>query len=943
MGNDLRLQVLLNAIDRVTAPLRSIQRQSTVAAQALKAARDRLKGLNDSQKQINGFRELKQGLTSTRTELLAAQESTKALGRALSQTQNPTRALQRDFEHARTALQRLKDQESAQTRQLQTLRQSLQTAGIETRNLGEHERRLQQQMLNANSQIDAQRRRLEALTKQQQQLTRASKAYQQGQQQVGNIAGKGAAGMAIGGTALYAGARMFAPGVEFDASMSKTQAITRLGKDSEELKALRDQARELGGSTMFTAGQAADAQGFLGMAGFDPKSIKDAMPGMLDLAAAGGTELAQTADIASNIMSGLGLKTDQMGRLGDVLVGTFTRSNTNLQMLGETMKYAAPMAKTYGISLETAAAMAGKLGDAGLQGSMGGTVLSTVMNRLAAPPKMAADALEKLNIKTADANGNLRELPDILKEIHDKTAGMGTAVKGGVFKAIAGAEAVKGMAHLVDQAGSSELQKFIATLQQTQGESNKTAKVMAENLKGDITTLKSAWADLGIEVEEQQDGALRALVKRITRVIGSIKTWTRENPVLAGALVKVAAGIAIAAAVLGTLALTLATILGPMVLLRFLLAQLGIRFPGITGLIKILGQTLMGSLIPAIRAAGVALWGLATNPAALAIAAAIAAIAVTALVIYKYWEPIKAWMIGLFTGIKDGLKPIRDAFSAAFSPIAPLIARLWTLIKPLVAWFGELLSPVQASGDELGRATWSGIEFGRGVGAVLTGLLTPLRVLLEFIAQIPKAFDGGLSGIAALILNFSPLGLFYRAFAGVMSYFGVELPGKFTEFGSMIIDGLIGGIKEKFGSLKEAFSSIGDSSIGWFKEKMGIHSPSRVFAELGGFTMEGLTQGLEGGQKGPLSALTSLGKQLTAAGTLALSATAMPALAVDERPPIRSSNSSIVYDSHDTYEINFPASPGMDLKSMEKSLRTMLSRIENEKKARQRSKLSDLE
>ena len=107
--------------------------------------------------------------------------------------------------------------------------------------------------------------------------------------------------------------------------------------------------------------------------------------------------------------------------------------------------------------------------------------------------------------------------------------------------------------------------------------------------------------------------------------------------------------------------------------------------------------------------------------------------------------------------------------------------------------------------------------------------------------------------------------------------------------------------------------------------------------------MAGLTKGLEGGQKGPLNALSSMGKQLTAAGTLALSATAMPALAVDDRPPISSSPAAAVYDSHDTYEFTITAAPGMDLQGMEKTLRAMLNKIENEKKARQRSKLSDRE
>ena len=193
------------------------------------------------------------------------------------------------------------------------------------------------------------------------------------------------------------------------------------------------------------------------------------------------------------------------------------------------------------------------------------------------------------------------------------------------------------------------------------------------------------------------------------------------------------------------------------------------------------------------------------------------------------------------------------------------------------------------------------------------------------------------------MVNFSPLGLLYQAFSGVLSYLGIELPSRFTEFGSMIVNGLVNGLTAGLGAVKDTISSIGDASIGWFKEKLGIHSPSRVFAELGGFTMAGLTQGLEGGQKGPLNALTSMSKQLTAAGTLALGATAMPAFAVDNTPPISSAPAAAVYDSHDTYEFSITAGAGTDLQSLEKSVRAMLARIENEKKARQRSKLSDLE
>ncbi|MNM92000.1 hypothetical protein D3C81_1043180 [compost metagenome] len=139
-------------------------------------------------------------------------------------------------------------------------------------------------------------------------------------------------------------------------------------------------------------------------------------------------------------------------------------------------------------------------------------------------------------------------------------------------------------------------------------------------------------------------------------------------------------------------------------------------------------------------------------------------------------------------------------------------------------------------------------------------------------AEIKAGFSGGISGILTVLANFSPIGLIYQAFAGVLNYLGVDMPARFTEFGGMIISGLVKGLTAGFGAVKDAISSIGTSTIGWFKEKLGIHSPSRVFAELGGFTTEGLAQGLERGSKEPLDAIAKLGQQLSQAGSFELSA-----------------------------------------------------------------------
>ncbi|MDH0099949.1 phage tail tape measure protein [Stutzerimonas stutzeri] len=859
MARDLNLKVNLQALDNATRPLRTIASGATSLGRALKDTRGELKGLQAQQKDVSSFRNLKGAADQTGGALQANRERIKALSREMAAAETPTKALTREFQSAVRQGHALKQKHNEQQRELQGLRGKLGEAGISTRNLSDHERELRQRIERTNQTMGQQEQRLKQLTAQQKRLGQAKADYDRTQQLAGSMAATGAGGLATGSGMLYAGAQLMAPGLEFDAAMSKVQALTKLDAGSEELGALRQQARDLGASTQFTAGQAADAQGFLAMAGFKQQAIIAAMPGMLDLAKAGDTDLAATADIASNILSGLGMQASEMGRMGDVLTATFSNSNTNLQMLGETMKYAAPIAKTYAVDLETVSAMAGKLGDAGIQGSMGGTALSSIMNRLAAPPKAAADALDELGVKTADAAGNLRPMPDILKEIYEKTKNLGTADRGGFLKAIAGEEAVKGMSHLVDQAGSGELQAFIAQLQSAEGSASRVSKVMADNLRGDLSAMGSAWEDLGIQLQEQQNGPMREITQTITGIIGGVKGWIAENPKLAANIVKTAAGIGVLMAGMGGLTLAIASMLGPFAMVRYGMMLFGIRGAGLAGTLFNLGKTALPLVGKGILFIGRALM---MNPIGLAITA----IAGGAYLIYRNWDKVGPYFLGLWNEIKTG-------------------------------------------------------------------------------------FSGGLAGIAATIVNFSPLGLFYRAFAGVLGYLGVDLPSKFTDFGGMLMQGLANGIKNAAGAVKGAVVGAADSSIGWFKEKLGIHSPSRVFAELGGFTMAGLEQGLQAGERGPLSQLTDTAKRLTAAGAIGLSAAvgAMPAaaepVAFDTRPPLaaRAASPAGAQSAPASITVHIHAAPGQDANAIARAVAAELDRRERERGARARSSLFDQE
>ncbi|MFI7864496.1 phage tail tape measure protein [Ectopseudomonas khazarica] len=844
MANDLKMEVILQAIDRATRPIRAITQGSVGLGRALKESRDQLKTLQAQQRDISSWRTLRTAAGQTEQSLQQARDRVKELGRQMAANGVPTRQMQRDLQGAIRAATALKREHQEQQTQLQGLRGKLNAAGISTRTLSTHERELRNRIEHTNKSIAEQTRRMQVLAQQSKRLAQARAQYDKTQQLAGSMAGSGAAGLASGSGILYAGARLLAPGLDFDASMSKVQSLTRLDKNSPELAALREQARQLGASTQFTAGQSADAQGFLAMAGFNPNAIRAAMPGMLSLAKAGDSELAETADIASNILTGFNLQASDMGRVGDVLVGAFTRSNTNLQMLGETMKYVAPVAAGVGQDIETMAAMAGKLGDAGIQGSMGGTALRAIISRLAAPPKMAADALNELGISAKDAQGNMRDMPTVLQEIYEKTKTMGDAERSGFLKGIAGEEAFSGLQVLVQQAGNGELQKFIGTLREARGEAEQTAKVMADNLRGDLATLNSAWEDLGIQLQTQQDGPLRNIAQGITRVIGGITAWVKENPALAGQLVKTAAGLGLIMATMGGLTLMLASILGPFAMVRYGMMLLGIKSLGAVSALKTVGSVLLwiGRLAMA-------------NPIGLLITALV----VGAVLIYKNWDAVKAYLLGLWDELQAG-------------------------------------------------------------------------------------FSGGLGGIAATIINFSPLGLFHRAMAGVLSYFGVDIPARFTDFGGMLMDGLVNGITAGLGRVKDAITGAGGAAIDWFKQKLGIHSPSRVFAELGGFTMQGLERGLIKGQDGPLGAVLGLGKQLVAAGAITFGA-AGSAIAMDNRPPLGSQSAPRAAQGQQPapISIHVHAAPGMDEQRLANLVAIEVAKLQRAQQARNRSALSDQE
>ena len=777
MSNNLKLQVVLSAVDKLTAPFRSAQESNKRLASAVRQSRDSLKTLNQQASQIDGFRKIKQQLTSTQQAYQSATQRVATLAKEIANSENPTKKQLEAFKKAQREAGQLKTKYEQLQQSAQRQRSALQANGISTNQLGQAQRRLNSDIERTTQQLRRQENQLRRSAEQERRMVAAKSQYQKTLDVRNKMAGTGATMTATGAGMLYSAKQTLMPGYEFNVGMSKVQALTRLDKNSDEFKMLREQARELGATTAFTANQVAQGQAFYAMAGFKPEQIKNAMPGTLAMSLAGDIDLGTTADIGSNILTGFKLDSDQMGRVSDVLVGAFTRSNTSLTMLGDTMKYVAPVASGLGVDLETAAAATGKLGDAGIQGSMAGTSLRAILGRLAEPPKMAAKALEELGIKTRDAKGNLRDFPELLAELDKKTAKMGNAQRAGFFKHIAGEEAFSALSVLAEQAGKGELQTLVADLKQAKGEAQKVAGTMTDNLSGDMKNLQSAWEDLGIQIFDGIDSPLRQISQSITRVISKVGVWMKENPELAKTLTMIGLAIAGIITTLGILSLSIAAMLGPLAAAKLSLSILGIK-----------GGNALTLLLKPIKLLGSAFLGLGKAMLANPILLVIAAIAAAVYLIYKNWDTIGPYVYKVWDTVKKytaiAWQALKDTIKSAWEAIKYIFFN-WTPLGLIIKHWDSIVSYTQT--------TWTMIK--TKISDVWEGIKTTLKNgwnnIVKSVQETWETIKTTISTKWDEIVEDTK-----------------ALPAKFLQFGSDLIDAIIQGIKNKWTDFKNSIGEL---------------------------------------------------------------------------------------------------------------------------------------
>ncbi|MGQ5275072.1 phage tail tape measure protein, partial [Xanthomonas arboricola pv. corylina] len=448
----------------------------------------------------------------------------------------------------------------------------------------------------------------------------------------------------------------------------------------------------------------------------------------------------------------------------------------------------------------------------------------------------------------------------------------------------------------------------------------------------------------------------KQLTERTAAVVGQVTTWIRANPVLVGAIAKVAIGGAALLTILGGLlvaggvaAMAFSQIHGAVALLSggggfgALLRQ-GLAFGG-----RVLPMLANGARLLLPLLGGISL-------PVLAIGAAVAAVA---LLVWKYWGPIKAFAIGVWQGIVDVAAPVLAELKTALAPLAPVWDTVAAAMGQAWAWVKQLLTPFEATTAQLHGATQAGRGFGQIIGAVL---VTQLQLAVKAIGWLVQAFVFVLPVIKQILGGVwqtvqGTWSLIVGVFTGngdrirqglLQLWAGINLqlanwPARMLQAGADMISGLVQGIRSKLGAAGDAIASIGTGVVDRFKGLLGIHSPSRVFAQLGDFTMQGLTVGLQRGHGAPVQAVMALGNRMRTVGAgLALATTTAPVAAIDSRAPLSApTRAASAPAGANSYVIHVHAAPGMDATALAREVARQIEERERRTAATRRSSLRD--
>lgn len=719
------------------------------------------------------------------------------------------------------------------------------------------------------------------------------KTAESGVSKLGNVVKTAAVG--IGGAMVAIGGYAIKVGSDFESAMSNVTAIS--GATGDDLQMLKDTAQEMGATTQFSATEAANALSYMALAGWDANQSASALPGVLNLAAASGMELASASDMVTDYMSAFGMSCEQSGYFADMLAYAQSNANTTAELLGESYKNCAANMAAAGQDVETTTSLLAMMANQGLKGSEAGTALAAVMRDLTAKMSDGAIKIGDTSVAVQDANGNYRDLTDILQDVESATNGMGDAEKAAALSSTFTADSIKGL-NLILNAGVSNAADFENQLRNSGGTAENMANVMNDNLAGAMKSLQSRAEAFGIAIYESFSVQLKDAVNAAADALGSltdafetggikgafnqlgilaqqgIQTIIAQAPAMTQAAAQMINNFAsgLAEGVPNVLAQALPLILQFTESLR---ENAGTLIDAGLNLILQLAQGIANSLpllIEYIPQIVTNIAGIINDNAPKILATGVQILATLALGI------IQALPV-LIASLPNIILAIVNVFSA-FNWIS-LGQLIVTGVKAGVSLLGTALkSAGTAAANAFRSINWASVgqaainfiksAISGAAGLVSSGLRSVGTQAMNAFRSINWASVGraainfiksAITGAASLVAS----ALRAAATAGMNAFKSVN----WGSVGKHIISGIVNGIKGAASALFNALAGLAKNALNAAKNALGIKSPSRRFRDMvGKFIPLGIAAGVDKYSNTAANAVSNMSSKLTDAASV---------------------------------------------------------------------------
>lgn len=731
----LNLQVLFDAKDKITGPMKVIIGGSQDLSKAFKQTSAELKALQDQQRSVDRFKQTQTALEKTQQTLKGYREELKELQKIEKSGNTLTDTQIKKMSSLEQGIRRLKSTEASQRNELNAHTQALNKAGFNVDKVAKGVDRLTQEESDLKNKIhqttmelNKRRDELDKNNESQKRFAKTQAALQKG----ADFAKKG---LVVAGAATAAMVVPVKLAIDYESSMADVKKV--FNGTEAEFKSINTEILDMSTRLPMAAKDIAAIVAAGAQSGIASKELTTFAETAVKMGVAFDISAEQSGQSMAELRTAFRMSQDQVTTLADQI--NYLGNNTPAAAKGimEIVQRIGPLGEVGGFAASSIAALGATLRGMGISEEIAATGIKNTMLALVAgesATKGQKAAYKELGIDYAkvakdmqkDANGTTLM---VLKQI----AKLDKYKQAAVLSELFGKESLSAIAPLLTNMEALEKNLgLVADKSKYAGSMEQEYAARAATSANNIQLLKNSVSALGIDIGTVLLPPLNMVIDKARGLTNQVITWAKENPALAATLTKIAVGGILLVGGLSALALGITALLGPIAILKVTLGTLGLGFSAVGAIFSPVGLVILGI---------------------------VAAVAGAAYLIYRNWEPISGFFIGI-----------------------------WSTIK--------------------------------------------------------TAFNGGIRGVTALILNWSPLGLFYSVFAKVLSWFGIDLPQKFTSFGSMIIQGLINGIKSQFDGLKGIWEKVTSYMPDFMRKRMDIHSPSRVMAGMGGHIVDGIGVGL---------------------------------------------------------------------------------------------------